>query len=410
MSHPSPVATAVPAGPPACLDASPPLAGKRRGNPDLGLAPRCGARTRGGCPCRAPAIHGKLRCRMHGGRSTGPRTEQGMARLRTARTIHGGYGAETRARNRHDLTSLRRGEVGNAAVCCVDRLPPEFSARLWEMPSELLPPPWPTGGLTPAEDRAVLRAEAEALAPWRQAIAQAGQAGRVGRGAADGVCPDRATKAHTPEPAADGREVSPIAGRAMAGGPIQQLAEAHAPVCAGCAHEPQCGDGGGDAALATSPAAPVATQARAHAPEPAVDRRDVGSVAVHATAGGPIQHLAGAHASEYAGEAGGAALAASPGAPVATQARAYAPEPGADGSGISPVPVHAMTGGPVQQRSTAHVSEVHAPEARAPERDPAASDAAPPALLNRATRRRWKRLQRQLYRGSGMCPQPMACG
>lgn len=30
-------------------------------------SPRCGARTRGGTACRAPAMHGKLRCRMHGG-------------------------------------------------------------------------------------------------------------------------------------------------------------------------------------------------------------------------------------------------------------------------------------------------------------------------------------------------------
>ncbi len=183
MSQPSPAATAVPAGPPACLDSAPPLAGKRRGNPDLGLSLRCGARTRGGCPCRAPAIHGKLRCRRHGGRSTGPRTEEGTARLRTARTIHGGYGAEMRARiPHHGLTALRRGHVGNAATCCVDRLPPDFAARLWQVPPELMPPPPPTGGLTPAEDSAVLRAEAEALAPWRQAIAQAGQAGREGRG------------------------------------------------------------------------------------------------------------------------------------------------------------------------------------------------------------------------------------
>jgi len=30
-------------------------------------SPRCGARTRGGGPCRAPAVQGKTRCRMHGG-------------------------------------------------------------------------------------------------------------------------------------------------------------------------------------------------------------------------------------------------------------------------------------------------------------------------------------------------------
>jgi hypothetical protein len=30
-------------------------------------SPRCGARTRAGGSCRAPATHGKRRCRMHGG-------------------------------------------------------------------------------------------------------------------------------------------------------------------------------------------------------------------------------------------------------------------------------------------------------------------------------------------------------
>ncbi len=28
---------------------------------------RCGARTRKGTPCQAPAVRGKVRCRMHGG-------------------------------------------------------------------------------------------------------------------------------------------------------------------------------------------------------------------------------------------------------------------------------------------------------------------------------------------------------
>jgi uncharacterized protein YjcR len=30
-------------------------------------SPRCGAKTRSGDPCRSPAVHGKKRCRMHGG-------------------------------------------------------------------------------------------------------------------------------------------------------------------------------------------------------------------------------------------------------------------------------------------------------------------------------------------------------
>ena len=30
-------------------------------------SPRCGAKTRKGTPCQAPAVSGKARCRMHGG-------------------------------------------------------------------------------------------------------------------------------------------------------------------------------------------------------------------------------------------------------------------------------------------------------------------------------------------------------
>jgi hypothetical protein len=39
---------------------------KRNTAPMLG-SPRCGARTRAGTLCRAPAVNGKTRCRMHGG-------------------------------------------------------------------------------------------------------------------------------------------------------------------------------------------------------------------------------------------------------------------------------------------------------------------------------------------------------
>jgi hypothetical protein len=150
----------------------------RRGNPNLALAPRCGARTRAGCPCRAPAIRGKLRCRMHGGRSTGPRTEEGLARLRASRTIHGHYSAEARAYDRHVHTLRGRGQVALEAIRHRDRLPPELTAGLDRLAPELMPPPWPSEGLRRAEDRAAARAEAEALAPWRLAIAWAKQAPR----------------------------------------------------------------------------------------------------------------------------------------------------------------------------------------------------------------------------------------
>jgi hypothetical protein len=41
----------------------------------------CGARTRSGKRCRAWPVLGMRRCRMHGGRSTGPRTSEGRARI-----------------------------------------------------------------------------------------------------------------------------------------------------------------------------------------------------------------------------------------------------------------------------------------------------------------------------------------
>jgi hypothetical protein len=42
----------------------------RPNNPNtrpMQASPRCGARTRKGTPCQAPAVAGKKRCRMHGG-------------------------------------------------------------------------------------------------------------------------------------------------------------------------------------------------------------------------------------------------------------------------------------------------------------------------------------------------------
>src|SRR5690349_2235520 len=38
---------------------------------NLKLAPRCAARTRAGGACQRPAIHGRRRCRLHGGLSPG---------------------------------------------------------------------------------------------------------------------------------------------------------------------------------------------------------------------------------------------------------------------------------------------------------------------------------------------------
>ena len=65
--------------------------GNPQGNPDN--APRCGAKTRKGTPCKSPAMKNG-RCRMHGGKSTGPRTVEGLKRSRNANLKHGFYSAE----------------------------------------------------------------------------------------------------------------------------------------------------------------------------------------------------------------------------------------------------------------------------------------------------------------------------
>lgn len=70
-------------------------------------SPRCGARTRKGTPCRAPAVTGKARCRMHGGAagSGAPRGNRNALK-------HGQYTAEARAFEAHVREVLRRGREG----------------------------------------------------------------------------------------------------------------------------------------------------------------------------------------------------------------------------------------------------------------------------------------------------------
>jgi hypothetical protein len=78
--------------------------GNRPGNP--GNAPRCGAKTRSGAPCKGAAMPNG-RCRMHGGPSTGPRTAEGKAKIRASRTKHGRYSVAAIARRREARSILR---------------------------------------------------------------------------------------------------------------------------------------------------------------------------------------------------------------------------------------------------------------------------------------------------------------
>ena len=73
---------------------------------DLRLVPKCGARTRKGTPCKAPAMSNG-RCRLHGGKSTGPRTPEGLERSRKANWKHGMYSAEASKFHRRVLESIR---------------------------------------------------------------------------------------------------------------------------------------------------------------------------------------------------------------------------------------------------------------------------------------------------------------
>jgi len=59
---------------------------------------RCAAKSkRSGEQCKKPAMRGKAVCQFHGGRSTGPKTAEGKARIAAAHTIHGRETREQRA-------------------------------------------------------------------------------------------------------------------------------------------------------------------------------------------------------------------------------------------------------------------------------------------------------------------------
>ncbi len=72
------------------------------------LGVRCAAKTRKGSPCQRPAKLPAGRCRVHGGASCGPRTEEGRARIAAAQITHGRL---TRAAKE---AAKRRAEIGRA--------------------------------------------------------------------------------------------------------------------------------------------------------------------------------------------------------------------------------------------------------------------------------------------------------
>jgi hypothetical protein len=69
---------------------------------------RCNAmskRTR--VQCGAPAVHGKAKCKVHGGFSTGPRTQEGLERCAQVKTVHGKDTRQDRKRERDTAAYIR---------------------------------------------------------------------------------------------------------------------------------------------------------------------------------------------------------------------------------------------------------------------------------------------------------------
>lgn len=68
-------------------------------------SPRCGAKTRKGTPCQAPAVSGKKRCRMHGGAkgSGAPMGNQNALK-------HGEYTREAKEFRKHIRGLLKSGK------------------------------------------------------------------------------------------------------------------------------------------------------------------------------------------------------------------------------------------------------------------------------------------------------------
>jgi len=69
---------------------------------------RCFAKTRQGTACENPAMNNRERCRMHGGKSSGPKTPEGKARAAAAHTTHGRRSRAHVARVKEINAELRR--------------------------------------------------------------------------------------------------------------------------------------------------------------------------------------------------------------------------------------------------------------------------------------------------------------
>lgn len=97
--------------------------GNRQG--DFNNAPRCGAITRAGTPCKrratrnAKGLHTK--CHLHGGHSTGAKSPEGLARIAKAATKHGRFTKAAKEQKRYwkvlsEFIGYLNDEAGNARL------------------------------------------------------------------------------------------------------------------------------------------------------------------------------------------------------------------------------------------------------------------------------------------------------
>lgn len=169
---------------------------------------------------------------MHGGRSTGPRTAAGLARLRAARTVHGLYSAAAQAERRYDRALMAHGQVLAQASAVRRWLPAEYQARLLAGAPDLAPPcPTDFMAKTPSTVRpgirrmAPRRRPADPLAAWKAAVATARRAKRSGKTPCT-VTPPGLAAAASPRPPGSraGAVPTPVARTGA-----KQAAKPHAP-------------------------------------------------------------------------------------------------------------------------------------------------------------------------------------
>ena len=68
---------------------------------------RCGAKTRPGTPCHCPANKKNGRCRLHGGASTGAKTEASRVRISAANLRHGRFTKDKLEKRRENAAKGR---------------------------------------------------------------------------------------------------------------------------------------------------------------------------------------------------------------------------------------------------------------------------------------------------------------